>query len=593
MHTNFRTYLRSLAFILLSLVSASASGQAITPTLHPELAEHTKHFDKKIYKIGENVYSAVGWHLANTIVIEGDDGIIVIDTGEDVEAAIEVEKEYRKITQKPVKAIVYTHFHPDHINGVKAWASAEAVRKGDIRIFAHETLVDNVVRQGRLIGPILAVRTAYSFGLPLPPEDSAGMNGGIGVRVAGARATFIAPTDTFADRLEVTIAGVKMIMVHVPSEAPDEICVYLPEYNILCSGETIQGPTLPNIHTLRGTKFRDPVSWFKSIDVLRAFEATALVPAHGQPIKGAEKVEEVLRMTRDGIQFIHDQTIRYMNKGYTPDELVQVVRFPPHMAEYRPYLREYYGTVKHAVRQIYSGYLGWFSGDPVDLDPLAPRETARRYVDLMGGRKAVLAVAETAYHEEDFQWAAQLTTHLIRLNFEDAEARAIKAKAFRRLGYASMNINWRNWYLTAAMELEGKIRPAQLMQNIMQTFASADLIRALPARRTIEGFTARLKAEETIAVHLTLGFLFPDTNESCGLEIRGGVCQFHPTFPKNADATLILDKAVLDDVLLGVTSIPQALQAGRVQIAGSPSVVQKFLNYFEGPPTDGILITIR
>ncbi len=585
-------------FILCALASAfvfssAASAETVTPSIHPELKEHTEHFEKKIYKIGDHVYSAVGWHLANTILIEGDDGIIVIDTGEDVVNAREVRRQFAAISKKPVKAVIYTHFHPDHINGVKAWASEEEVRSGKVKIFAHETLVDNVMRQGGLIGPILGVRTAYSFGLALSEEDSEGMNGGIGPRTLGGLATFIRPTHTFSDRLETTIAGIDLVMVHVPSEAPDEICVYLPQYNILCSGETIQGPTLPNIHTLRGTKFREPVSWFKSIDVLRGFQAEHLVPAHGQPVYGADHVEEVLTMTRDGIQFIHDQTIRYMNQGYTPDELSEAVVFPPHLANYRPYLREYYGTVKHSVRQIYSGYLGWFSGDPVDLDPTPPLESARRHVELMGGRDKVLAAAQEAYGNHEYQWVSELTGYLIYLDTEDTEARNLKANAYRHLGYASMNINWRNWYLTSAMELEGKLDPAALMAGIAKAFSSPDLIRAFPATRTIEGFTTRLKAEETGDVEMTLGFLFPDTGEACGLEIRRSVCQFHATFPENSDATLILNKTVLDDVLLRETTIPTALSEGRIQIAGNPASVQQFLSYFEGPPLSGIRLTIR
>ncbi|MCH7908211.1 MAG: MBL fold metallo-hydrolase [Candidatus Hydrogenedentes bacterium] len=577
---------------LLPGVSGPATAE-VEPSIHPELAEHTKHFEKKIYRIGDNVYSAVGWHLANTIVIEGDDGIIVVDTGEDIETARMVEKEYRKITKKPVRAVIYTHFHPDHINGVKAWTTPEAVRRGDVQIIAHETLVENVTRQGALMGPILAVRSAYSFGSALPPADTEGMNGGIGPKVLSAQATFIAPTVTFRDRLETTIAGVDLVLTHVPSEAPDEICVYLPKENILCSGETIQGPTLPNIHTLRGTKFRDPVKWFKSIDVLRAFNAEYLVPAHGQPQYGAERVEEVLRMTRDGVQFIHDQTVRYMNKGLTADELVEVVKFPPHLAEYSPYLREYYGTVKHAVRQIYNGYLGWFSGDPVDLDPTPPVERARRHVSMMGGRDAVVEAARRANELGEYQWAAELATYAIRIDHGDIEARAIKAEAFRYLGYASMNINWRNWYLTSAQELEGNLDALQLMLVMARAFSSPDIIQALPVSRTIEAFTARLKAEETLDVHVTVGFLFTDIGEGYGLEIRRGICQFHPRFPEKTDASLILTKKTLDRVLMGELNIPAAIQAGDIQVAGNAGVAATFLGYFEGAPTEGIVLTLR
>ena len=578
--------------------SASAQETAealrpVAPSIHPELAAHTRHFDRKIYKIADNVYSAVGWHLANTVVVEGTDGLIVIDTGEDFDTAQLVEQEYRKLTQKPVKAVVYTHFHPDHINGVKAWVSAEDVAAGSVQIFAHETLVNNVIRQGRTLGPVLGVRAGYSFGVMLPPADLAEMNGGIGPRPQIGSATFIVPTHTFADRLDVTVAGVQLQMVHVPSEAPDEVAVYLPENRVLCSGEAIQGPTLPNIHTLRGTKFRDPLQWYQSIDVLRAFNAEHLVPAHGQPVSGAAKVEEVLRMTRDGIQYIHDQTVRHMNRGLTPDELVQAVTLPPHLAEYRPYLREYYGTVKHTVRQIYTGYLGWFEGDPVGLDPTPRAQQARRLVALMGGRDRVFTEALAAYDGGDPQWAAELCTYLVRVNAEDADARGLKASALRQLGYASLNINWRNWYLMSAMELEGNLNGAALMAALARTFASPDLISTLPAAVTLQGLTMRLMAEDTLDVHMTMAFHFTDTGDAHALEIRRGVCQFHTVRPDKTDVALELQKTVLDRILLRQTTWPQAIADGAITVTGDPADVGRFFSHFEGPPAGGIALTVR
>ena len=566
----------------------------VPPAIDAELAEHTRHFERKIYKVAGNVYSAVGWDLANTILIEGDTGVIIVDTGGSLTTAREVEKELRRVTAKPVVAVIYTHFHPDHINGVKAYASAEDARSGKVAIYAHETLQKNVENQSGTIGPILSMRSAYSFGRGLEAEDQRGMNAGIGPISPGGPATFIVPTRTFADRLDVTVAGVQVQMVYVPSEAPDEIAVFLPQSRTLLSAEVIQGPTLPNIHTLRGTSFRDPVKWFKSIDLLRAFKAENLVPAHGQPTYGAAKVEEVLRLYRDGIQFVHDQTIRHMNKGLTPDELANAVRFPPHLANFKPYLREYYGTVKHAVRQIYQGYLGWFEGDPVALDPIPRAESARRHIQLMGGRDKVLAEARRGYEAGDSQWAAELATYLIRVNHDDTEARRLKANALRRLGYAQMNINWRNWYLMAARELEGGLNLAELQQRVAQVFSSPDLVAAFPASVWVEGFTTRLKAEQALDVNLTMGFHFPDVKESYALEIRRGVAQFHARMPEAVDAAVSLDKGVLNRVLLRQMQFAEGVQKGDIRVTkGTVADLQRFFGYFEQPFSSVIELTIR
>ncbi len=564
----------------------------VSPSINPELAEHTNHFAHKIYQIGENVYSAVGWSLANTIMIEGDDGIIIFDASTAVEPAEKIMAEFRKITDKPVVAVVYSHFHPDHWGGVKAFVSEEDVVSGKVQIIAHETLVSNVVRQGGTVGTIQAMRSGYTFGVFLRPEDTKYMNGGIGPQEGGGNATFIQPNVTFDKTLETEIAGIKMQFVHVPSEAPDEIALYLPETNILLSAETIQGPTLPNIHTLRGTRFRDPVQWYQSIDVLRAFKAEHMVPSHGQPVYGADRVEEVLTMTRDGMQYVHDQTIRQMNKGLTPDELAETVSFPEHLANYAPYLREYYGTVKHGVRQIYTGYLGWFGGDPVDLNPVPPVDQAARHIALMGGRDAVLKAAEDAYASEEYQWAAELATYLIRVNHEDKEARTVKAAAFRHLGYAQININWRNWYLTSAMELDGDIDPLPSLQLLAQIFSSDDIVSEWPADFLVQGMTTRLRAEDTLDMHMTAGLNFTDVNEAYGLEIRRGIAQMHEGIPDDAAFTLSLSRATLIAVGQGRLTLKDAMANGEASLEGNPADLGAFLTKFD-PPAQEIWLTVR
>ena len=194
--------------ILLAQVVRAQDGKDVKPSIHPELKEHSRQFDKKIFKIADNVYSVVGWDLANTIMVEGDNGIIIVDTGTGIDAAREVETELRKISRKPVVAIVYTHFHPDHINGVKAYTTEEDVKSGKVAIYAHETLLKNVQNQGGTIGPILGIRSGYSFGSFLDEDDRKEMNQGLGPTVRRGVATFIAPTKTFNDKLDVTIAGV-------------------------------------------------------------------------------------------------------------------------------------------------------------------------------------------------------------------------------------------------------------------------------------------------------------------------------------------------------------------------------------------------
>jgi alkyl sulfatase BDS1-like metallo-beta-lactamase superfamily hydrolase len=564
----------------------------IPPSIHPELKAHTLLFKKKVYKIGENVYSAVGWAPANTIMIEGEDGIVLVDVGREIESATEVKKKFSKVTQKPVKAIILTHFHPDHIHGMKAWISEDDVKSGRIDIYAHERLLDGLAGQSVQLGPVLSMRTRYTFGAFLSAEDRKDMNIALGPLTKVGTFTFIAPTVTMKDTLDITVSGIRMRLIHVPSEAPDEIIVYLPDSRILLSAEVIQGPTFPNIYPLRGSKFRDPVLWFKSIDVMRALKAEHMVPGHGQPVFGESNVEEVLRMYRDGIQYLHDQTLRYMNRGLTPDELAHKVAFPPHLENYKPYLRQYYGTVKHCVRDIYHGYLGWFQGDPVALDPVPQNERSKRLVELMGGRDTVLREAQKAHEDGDFQWAAELATYLIRTDRDDMESRNIKAAAFRNLGYAQMNINWRNWYLTSAMELDGSLNMESAHKLPGQKFASPDVVKALPAGVTIEALTIRLIAEETYDVHLTMGFQIADMNEEYAMEIRKGVAQFHDRLPEEVDVMLSMNRRFLNENLLHVSDVRKGVESGDITIRGKWADVERFFACFELEPFP-IWLTVR
>jgi len=584
-----------LAAALPLAAQADLPPERIEASINAELAAHTRHFAQKIYPIAGNVYSAVGWQLGNVVMIEAPEGLIIVDTGESVTESRKIMAEFRKLTDKPVKAVVYTHFHPDHINGVKAFVTEEQVSSGEVQIYAHETLLANVVAQGALVGPILSVRSGYSFGAGLPAPDLKDMNAGIGPLAKVDASTFIAPSVTFKDKLDTRIAGLDVQFLHVPSEAPDEIVLYLPANRVLISAEVDQGPTLPNIHTLRGTKFRDPVLWVDSLDRLRAYKADYMVPLHGRPVSGAQNVEEVLRMTRDGIAYIHDQTVRWMNKGLTPDELVEKVKLPPHLAGYTPYLREYYGTVKHSVRQIYNGYLGWFQGDPVDLDPIAPKEKAQRLLALMGGRDTLLMAAGEAYLKGDHQWAAELASYAIRVDAGDTLARDIKARAFRKLGYASMNINWRNWYLMSAMELEGKFDDEQVKQMALamrSAFLSADMLKNFPPRVFLQNWITRVDPDKSADVQLTLGFSFPDIGEEWALEVRRGVVQLHPGIPEGTRLKLTLDKTYLDTVMSGENGLLKGALLGDVKVEGNLLDIKTFLGCFDFEDAP-IALTVR
>jgi len=597
---NRRNFLGSATTLPFAAASSPAAEAAMNRSydvkaeINPELKAHGAIFERKIHRIGDNVYSAVGWSGCNTIAVVGSDGIIIVDTGTDLQSAQEVATELRKMTDKPARAIIYTCFHLDHIGGVKGFASDADVKQGRVAIIAHETFLANVIRQGRTIAPALGARTAYNFGNFLEGADIEGMNNGTGpLPRRNVKASFIAPTMTFAKTLDITIAGIAMHLVHVPSEAADEIAVFLPESRTLLSSEVIPAQHFPALHPLRGEAYRDPVAWYRSIDLLRGFKAAAMVPSHGLPVIGEDKVEEVLRNYRDAIQFVHDQTVRHMNKALVPDELAETIRLPPHLADYKPWLQEFFGSVSQSVRAIYQGYLGWFEGDPIALAPLPRVERARREIDAMGGRERVLAVAQTAFDDADLQWSAELATRLIRADRSDTAARQLKAAAFRRLGYAQINATWRNWYLSAARELEGFDFVAYARNNVA-AFVSPDLIMALPAKAFLETLTTRLKAEDTLEVTMTVGFSFPDVGEAYYFRLRRGVAEVDENLAGATDLTLTLDKAVLDRIQLGQLTMRNAIESGLVKASqGAAPDAFRFFGYFEAPLATPIQLVTR
>jgi len=560
---------------------AFAQDLQVPVSINPELADHTNLYARRVYKIGSNVYSAVGWGLANIIMVEGDDGVVIVDTGQGLAQARAVLAEFRKITQKPTRAIVYTHHHADHVLGASAFASAEDIKSGKIAIIAHESLEREYADENGLTADIMSMRAGSmynSFLALLRPEDAAQMNSGIGPIFTFQSPGFIPPTQTIKDRLDTTIAGVRFQFLYVPSEASSEICAFLPDSKILLSAEVIQDHTFPNIYTLRGAKFRDPRLWFESIDKMREWPAESMVPQHGPPVEGKAEVATVLRNYRDAIQFVHDQSIRYANKGYAKEELIEVVKLPQQLAAVKPWLREFYGSVQHSAPEVYVGYLGWFDGDPISIDPMPRAEEARKLVALMGGRDRVLAEARRAYDASDRKFAAQLATYLIRIDANDLDARRLKAAVFRQLGYATINSTWRGLYLTAANVLEKKLDLERIVQARRAQRLSGDELQ-FPMIAHIQLLAIRLMAEQAANAALTMVLHLTDKNESYSLTLRNGILEYRARALPQADVTVSGTSAEIARLIDGIVPVEETLP--KLELTGKIDEASRFLGYFE------------
>ena len=585
------------------------------PDVPAALAAHARRMRQRIYRAGERVYCAVGYALANVIIVRGEGALVVLDTTESHTSAAQILADFKaavpELADWPVAALVYTHNHSDHINGARAFVDEDDVRAGRSQIIAHSTLMRAVSDNASVVAPILATRSIYSFGGLLPPGPKGSVSAGIGPKIISSQVSFLAPSLTFDEALDITLAGVRFEFRHAPSETDDEIVVWLPDEETLLSAEVIQGECLANVHTIRGTRYRDPLQWVDTIDVLRQRHARQpvrwMVPAHGRPVGGAESIGELLTAYRDAIAFIHDQAVRFINHGATPDELADwLPALPPHLARHA-WLGEYYGTVKHSVRQVFSGLLGWFDGDPATLDPLPPQARAERWVALAGGREAVLQAlaasesralapeTERSAALDEHRWIAELAGQLLRTDPQDAQVRRFKARALRRLGLATVNTNWRHWYLSSALELEGRFAQVPFKGNGL---AVRDIWMAVEPRQLLRNLGVRLQAERCLDVHTHLTLDFPDRELSAVLELRRGVLQIElQDLGAHSGPGLRLRcpwPTWLRQMALGWPELDQQLATGDVQLTeGTPEQLRAFLACFEPPAERMPLLATR
>ena len=498
------------------------------------LQEHGKLFKQGVEKVTDRVYAAIGYGIANSIMIEGDDGLIIVDTMTTLEEAADVLAEFRKISNKPIKAIIYTHNHPDHVLGCEVFTAG-----GRPVVYAHETTAHHVKQLLTEIGPVIGMRSMRMYGNFLSPGQV--LNVGIGPFVGmkpESRLGFVTPTRTFSDTLDDEVAGVKFKLIFAPGETDDQVVVWLPDLKVLIPADNFYW-AFPNLYTIRGTSFRSLKNWYRSLDKMRGLKAEYLVPCHTRPIKGAERIEQVLTDYRDAIQFIHDQAIRGMNMGLTPDELAESVKLPPHLAN-APYLQPFYGRVSWSVRSMFDGNLGWFSGDSADLQPLSRRKEAELMARLAGGEAGLLKHTRELLAQGEFQSALQLTGHLVRLSPQNKEAKEIRVKALAALGEREQNPNARHYYLTEAIEIRDGFVAVSTAKP------SPESLRAFPLRNFFESLAVNLDPEASAQVNQMVGMVFPDAGQAFTIHVRYGVAEIRERTSQELDRLDLSIKVVAD-----------------------------------------------
>lgn len=441
----------TLMLSVLLLLATTAIAQDVNEATE-RLTRQSEQFKEQIIKVADNVHVAVGYSVSNVSMIVGDDGVVLVDTGMMGEAAEKIAEEFRKITDKPVKAIIYTHSHGDHTGGAPAFLGAERPQ-----IWAHVNF-GSEARPWKAGGLTYQnVRGARQAGFKLPPEQR--INNGVapvrypkrgGAVFSGGKGTN--PTHFLeGQRKTIKVAGVELELVAAPGETNDGLFVWDPAGRVLFAGDNFYR-SFPNLYAIRGTPNRNVRLWAESLGSMADNDAVALVGGHTNPILGADEVKQMLTDYRDAVQFIHDKTVEGINKGLTPNELVEYVQLPERLAN-KDYLQPFYGHPDWGVRTVFSGYLGWFDGNATNLFPLPPKAEAERVAKLAGGKDKLVAAAKDALAEDDNQWAAQLADHLLAIDKDDSDAKQVKAEALTGLARNMVNATARNYYLTVAREL--------------------------------------------------------------------------------------------------------------------------------------------
>lgn len=422
-----------------------------------KLRAHNAEFEKRVFELVPNVYLVVGYAAANVGMIVGDDGLIIIDTTESTKAAENILAEFREITDKRVKTIIYTHSHRDHISGASVFAGGQ-----EVEIVAHRSFESDLVGTHGKPGPhkALMARTMRQFGIGLAFETER-INLGLGPGnrpMEGMGQGHLPPTRLVMGTGEsLTREGVELIFHHAPGECADTIGIYLPASGVLFSGDNFYA-SFPNLYAIRGTPYRDFEVWADSLATFAGLAPEVLAPGHTKPIIGRNAVHNALSDYEEAIRFIITKTAEGMNEGMTPDELVSYVVLPDHLRT-KPYLQPYYGTVEWAVRAYFAGTMGWFDGDAATLFPLQPDEEAARMAKLAGGTEALAQAAADAMAEGEAQWALELTGRVLRLEENHASARNTRIAALRALAVQQENACARNYLLLSAKQEETAVDP--------------------------------------------------------------------------------------------------------------------------------------
>ncbi|WP_454049853.1 alkyl/aryl-sulfatase [Cellulomonas sp. Marseille-Q8402] len=558
--------------------------ESVHPSLWRQSALVRRH---GLYEVVPGIYQVRGFDLSNITFVEGERGVLVIDpliSTETAAAALALYRRHRG--DRPVTGLLYTHSHVDHFGGARGVTTQEAVDAGEVVVLAPEGFVENAVAENVYAGTAMGRRAGYMYGTALDRGPEGGVGAGLGQATSTGTVSLIVPTLTVTRTGEQhTVDGITMEFQMAPgSEAPAEMHVHFPDRSALCMAENATH-TMHNLLTLRGALVRDPRSWSRYLTEAMALfgdRSDVVFASHHWPTWGREQALEFIGLQRDLYAYLHDQTLRLLNRGLTGPQIAEAVRLPPAL-EQAWHAHGYYGSTSHNVKAVYQRYMGWYDGNPAHLWSLPVPESSRRYVAWMGGADEVVARARTAYDDGDLRWVVEVLDHVVQSEPDHADARALLADAHEQLGFGAENGTWRSEYLAAAYELRhGSFgTPTET--------GSADLVGRLTVAQLLDSLAIRVDGPrcwgERIELDLDLG-----DDEPLRVSLHHGVLVHGGRRGAAPDATIHLTPAQLTQVALGLLP-PDGLAAAGVRTDGDGTALPRLLRALQSPDPDFPIVT--
>jgi alkyl sulfatase BDS1-like metallo-beta-lactamase superfamily hydrolase len=562
------------------------------PSANPSLWRQAKlNTQIGLFKVKDGIYQLRGFDMANITLIEGKTGWIVVDTLTNRETAAAAMAFARKnLGDKPVSALIFTHSHVDHFGGALGVISSEEVLRRKVPVVAPAGFLEEATSENILMGSAMGRRATWQFGNLLPTSPKGMIDAGLGKNVALASVGILSP-NVVIDHTpqEMTLDGVKFVFQNAPhSEAPAELTFFLPEHKAFCGSE-IMVQSMHNLYTLRGAKVRDSLKWSGYIDeAIGLFGADTEVyfASHHWPLWGNARIVDFMKKHRDTYRYLHDQTVRMINAGMKPTEIAEQIKLPASLQSSFG-VRGYYGAARHNVKAIYQYYMGWFDGNPANLDPIPRADAATRYVALMGGPEKTLAGAQAAFDKGDFRWAAEVLNHLVFAQPDNQAAREMLGRTYVQLGYVAESAIWRNFYLTGAMELRSGLNGPGVDPTL-----SLDMLAQTSIEHFLVAMSAGLNGPAAEGKELKINLVFTDLKESYVLWIENSVLHHRKSAPDaNANATLTLTKAVFLKMMTGSAKAQDMFMGDAIKVGGSTLDLVRFFTLIDKAPKTFSIVT--